>query len=113
MAAAGENHQLVGITAAVNQGIQQFHGIGEVHVVVAGAVHEHQFAFDVFGLVDGRGIFVPLGVVLGTSHVALGVNGVVQLPVAYRRVGNSQLENVWSVKERFQSHVTAVAAAGD
>src|SRR6202142_3364191 len=55
VAAPRKDHQLIGIVPRINQRVQELDRVREVNVVVACAVDKHQLAFQLRGLIDGRG----------------------------------------------------------
>ena len=83
-----------------------------MHVVVLGAVDQHQLAAQVLRRADHRGALVALLVLLRGAHVALGVDRVVEPPVVHAGAGEPERELV-AVGQRVGRHEAAVAPAAD
>lgn len=52
------------VAAGLDKLLGEFDGVGEVHVVVAGAGSDQKFALELGDMGDGRGSFVALSIVL-------------------------------------------------
>ena len=89
------------------------HGVGQMDVVVHGAVSQEQFALEVGCKVDRSTFLVAFGVALGSIHVAFCVDAVIEAPVGDGRAGHAELEGVGGFVHGHQGHVAAVAVAFD
>src|SRR5438034_9207817 len=84
----------VDVLSRVGERGKQLHGVLRMHVVVHHRVNEEQAPREPVGALDGRALVVARDIVAEQSHVALGVDRVVQPPVGDRRVGDPHLEDV-------------------
>src|SRR5438309_11847995 len=103
----------VDVLARVGERREQLHGVLRVHVVVHHRVDEEQVSLKPVGPFDGRALVVAGDIVAEQSHVALGVDRVVQPPVGDRRVGNPHLEDVRIRQDRVHDAVAAVTRPQD
>src|SRR5271156_1954556 len=76
MAAARKDHQAGGIFFGEDQLVDHLRGVGEVDVVVARRVGDHQLALQICRLTDRGAVEVGGGIILRPAHVALGVRRV-------------------------------------
>src|SRR5699024_9347931 len=89
------------------QGRRHALGVREEHVVVRQAVYEHHRTFQLRGLRQQRATTVGLRLRVGGSQVALGVVGVVQLPVDDGGTGDGGVEHVGTTQHRQGGQVAA------
>ena len=62
--------------------IDELDGVLEVRVVIAGAVQQQQIALQAGDVLEYRALIVALGVLLRRAQVSLGVDRIVETPVA-------------------------------
>ncbi len=90
---AREELQVIG-NAGVDEWLEELDGVGEVDVVVAGALGDEEAAFEVGGVGDGGVGGVDGSVGGGKAEVALGVGGVVVAPVGDGSYGDAGTDAV-------------------
>ena len=112
MAARGIQSE-VDVLSRVGERGKQLHGVLRMHVVVHHRVDEEQVPREPVGALDGRALVVARDIVAEQSHVALGVDRVVQPPVGDRRVGDPHFEDVRIRQDRVDHAVAAVARPHD
>src|SRR5439155_386618 len=95
----------VDVLSRVGERGKQLHGVLRMHVVVHHRVNEEQVPREPVGALDGRALVVARDIVAEQSHVALGVDRVVQPPVGDRRVGDPHLEDVRVRQDRVDDAV--------
>ena len=84
-----------------------------MHIVVGCAVDEEQLAGELLCQLDGRGERVALGVLFRRAHVALGVDGVVIVPIGRGSHGDAHLEGAFADTHAHQRVVSAEAPSPD
>ena len=99
----------------LHEDLGQCHGVLNVDIVVLGAVDQHQLARvnEVSGAGDaGAAVGLPAGVRGGQAHVALGVGGVVVVPLGHRGHGHAARQQLLLVLGHHHGrHVAAIAPA--
>src|SRR5580704_6982976 len=64
-------------------------------------------------MADRRRLLVFGFVLLRQAHVALGVDGIVEMPVGHRSTGETDLEQIGGFKHGMERHVSPVAPTPD
>ena len=88
-------------------------GVLEQHVVVLHIVRDHQLPFKVLGLHRQGRVLVAVRIVLGQTHVALGIDAVVIMPIGYGCASDTGLENARGIQKRVEGHKSAVTPSAD
>src|SRR5438128_592607 len=80
--------------ARIDQRLHQASGMPEVNVLVDHAVHHEEPPAELVDVAQRRGPPVPIRIVPGSTHIVLGVGGVVALVSGNRRPGYAGFEDV-------------------
>ena len=84
-----------------------------MHIIVAGAMHDEQFAPQPFGEVDRRSAAVALRILVRQSHVSFLIDDVIELLIGHRRDGHSRTKQVRGPEHQIQRVRPAAAPAPD
>ena len=74
----------------LNQCLTKNHRILRVNIVVATAENQQKLTFQLVGIFQRRIVDLALVIVLRQTHITLGVNVVIILPIRYRRNRNAE-----------------------
>src|SRR6185312_12880832 len=77
-----------------NQGVDHLHCILHVHVIIAGSVHFQKMSVKLRGKIDRRALFVRSFILREQTFVTLSIDGIVVMPVSYRRYSEPGLKAV-------------------
>src|SRR6266571_1886350 len=111
--AAPRKGQHLDVLSRFDEAVDHSERVGKVHVVVAGAVGDKQFALELRRVSYRRRILISFLILLRQAEVALGVDAVVVAPVRDRAAGKSRFEIVARLEHGVQRHVAAVAPSPD
>ena len=65
-----------------------------MHIIVSGAMNDHQFSLKILGKIDKRTIMVALRIIFQQTHIALLVSGIIQPLVRNKCQSKSNLVKV-------------------
>ena len=103
----------VEILSGLEQGIDELHHMGGMDVVIDRSVLDQELSLQVLDIVERVGFLVALGIVLGKSHVPLGIDGVIVPPVDAGGPGHRNVEFIRRLQQGHDGHVAAVGDSGD
>ena len=94
----------------LDQRIDHLNTVLEMHIVVAGAVHEQQRTMQLSGRLRYRAFVIPFGVVFRQPHIALGIDSVIVAVIGDGCDRNSGLKSI-GVRHRIKRHRRAIRPA--
>lgn len=115
MTFVGEDLELVGF-AEFDELLDEFKSIANVDIFIKQSVDEEQavgLRGQVGSVVEDRALFVASGVVGGRVHVALSVGSVVGLPLSDRCTRDGNLEEIGSLSEAEECHISTIRPSGN
>src|SRR5260370_11109583 len=111
--AAPRKGQHLDVLSRFDEAVDHSERVREVHVVVAGAVGDKQFALELRRVFYRRRILISFLILLRQAEVAFGVDAVVVAPVRDRAAGKSRFEIIARFEHCVQRHVAPVAPSPD
>ena len=97
-----------------DEGVDHFDGLLPVHIVIVDTVADQVVvALESIGKINGRVIFISVGIFRGGAHVPLGIGAVVPFPVGNRRYGHGHFEYIGAFENTGGAQVTAETPAPD